>query len=103
MGYCLNHEDMYGKETLTPDPFFTPEQWKSKTDSLLKMLEISVRDNKTVNQEDYELVSLSTCQCVAHTTPEGGVGELIDIHEPLNDDSGNKLASILNTREGRFG
>ena len=26
---------------------------------------------------------------------QGGVGELIDIHEPLNNDTGNKLASIL--------
>ena len=48
---ALNHEDMYGEETLTPDPFYTPEQWKSKTDSLLKMLEISVSDIKLLTKK----------------------------------------------------
>ena len=94
MGYC--HEDKYGDDTLTLDPFYTPEEWKKKTKSLLKMLDVSVTDNKPVNQADYQMVNSTTCQCVAHTTPEGGVvGELIDIPEPLNDDTGNKLASIL--------
>ena len=59
---------------------------------------IMTSDDRTITQnnlDDYRLLSLSTCQCVAHTNPKGGVGEMIDIHEPLNDDSGNKLASIL--------
>ena len=92
----MDHEDKYGDDTLTLDPFYTQEEWKKKTKSLLKTLDVSVTDNKPVNQADYQMVNSTTCQCVAHTTPEGGVvGELIDIPEPLNDDTGNKLASIL--------
>ena len=96
---ALNHKDMYDEESPILNPFFTPEQWKLKTDAILQMVEIIMTsDDRTITQnnlDDYRLLSLSTCQCVAHTNPKGGVVEMIDIHEPLNDDSGNKLASIL--------
>ena len=37
----------------------------------------------------------STCQCVAHTTKMSSVSDLINITEPLTDDSGNLLADVM--------
>ena len=96
---ALNHKDMYDEESPILNPFFTPEQWELKTANMLQMVDIIMSSEDRIitqnNVDDYQLLSLSNCQCVAHTNPKGRVGEMIDIPEPLNDDSGNKLASIL--------
>ena len=99
---ALNHKDMYDEESPILSPYFTPEQWELKNANISKLLDIIVSalsgEDTIVTQkivDDHQALSLSTCQCVAHTNPKGWVGEMINIPEPLNDDSGNKLASIL--------
>ena len=96
---ALNHKDMYDEESPILSPYFTPEQWELKNTNISQLLDIIVSgEDRIVTQkivDDHQALSLSNCQCVAHTNPKGGVGEMIDIPEPLNDDSGNKLASIL--------
>ena len=77
-----NHTDM-DEEDQSPDPFFTPEEWKRKTDSLLKMFKKGMADSKFPHQEEYELLSSSICQCEAHASKDKRINELIDIPEPL--------------------
>ena len=51
---------------------------------------------KTILEQDCEILVSSTCQCAAHTTATmSSVSNLINIAEPLTDDSGSVLANII--------
>ena len=73
---------------------------------ITKTLTEIVANGKTPPQEDCEIMLASTCQCVAHTTKMSSVSDLINITEPLTNDSGNLLADVMISlilQKGLFG
>lgn len=111
LAVSLQHQ--FHDESGLTDPFFTKEQWlrlqKERSGLLLHAEELFRKGVQNISREESEAwldqkdeIS-NLCECTLHSSDDGQADEdfiytysnLVQIQEPLNDDSGKRLAQYL--------